>query len=88
MAVHPENQGKGIAAVLVQSGIEQATKVGLDIFVMAFKPAFGLYSRLGFRMEQELVQDASVYGGEEEYAVRYMIYEQGGKAEGMSKRAI
>ena len=57
--------------------------MGLDIFVMAFKPAFGLYSRLGFRMEQELVQDASVYGGEEEYAVRYMVYEQDGKPEGI-----
>lgn len=88
MAVHPENQGKGIATGLVQSGIEQATKMGLDIFVMAFEPAFGLYSRLGFRVEKELIQDASIYGGEPEYAVRYMVYEQDGKPESMSRGAV
>jgi predicted N-acetyltransferase YhbS len=74
--VHPENQGKGIATALVQSGMNQAEKMGLDIFVLAFKRGWGVYSRLGFRIEDELIQDDSMYGGEGEYAVRYMIYDQ------------
>lgn len=76
MAVHPDNQGKGIATLLVKSGMEQARKLGLDIFILAFKPGFKLYARLGFRVERELVQDDSAYGGPGEYVVRYMIYEQ------------
>ncbi|KAM0263532.1 hypothetical protein ACHAQJ_001151 [Trichoderma viride] len=76
LAVHPENQGKGIATLLVQSGMKQAEKMGLDIFILACKPAWGIYSRLGFRVEEELIQDDSMYGGDGEYAMRYMIYEQ------------
>ncbi|PTB66812.1 hypothetical protein BBK36DRAFT_1117632 [Trichoderma citrinoviride] len=81
LAVHPENQGKGIATLLVQSGMKEAAKLGLDIFVLAFRPAWGVYSRLGFRVERELVQDDSMYGGDGNYGVRYMIYEQPVKAE-------
>ncbi|KAI1871502.1 uncharacterized protein JN550_004496 [Neoarthrinium moseri] len=75
MAVHPENQGKGIATTLVESGMEQADMLGLDIFVLAFQAGRGVYKRLGFRIEQELVQDDSMYGGTGEYAVYFMIYE-------------
>lgn len=74
LAVHPDNQRKGIATLLVESGIKQAEKLGLDIFVLAFKAGRGVYRRLGFRTEQELIQDASQYGAKE-YAVYYMIYE-------------
>jgi len=74
--VHPENQGKGIATALVQSGMRQAEKMGLDIFVLAFKVGVGVYTRLGFRVEQELIQDDSIYGGKGEYGVYFMIYEQ------------
>ncbi|KAL7792066.1 acyl-CoA N-acyltransferase [Trichoderma ceciliae] len=76
LAVHPENRGKGIATLLVQSGMKQAEKLGLDIFILACKPGWGLYSRLGFRTEEELIQDDSMYGGDGEYAMRYLIYEQ------------
>ena len=73
--MHPDNQGKGIATMLVKSGMEQAKRLGLDIFILAFKPAFGIYERLGFRVERELVQDDTMYGGPGEYRVRYLIYE-------------
>ncbi|KAL7900361.1 hypothetical protein HDV63DRAFT_370943 [Trichoderma sp. SZMC 28014] len=76
LAVHPENKGKGVATLLVESGMKQAEKLGLDIFILACKPAWGLYSRLGFRVEEELVQDDSMYGGDGEFAMRYYIYEQ------------
>ncbi|KAK1241222.1 hypothetical protein MKX08_001196 [Trichoderma sp. CBMAI-0020] len=76
LAVHPENRGKGVATLLVESGMKEAEKLGLDIFILACKPAWGLYSRLGFRVEEELVQDDSVYGGDGEFAMRYYVYEQ------------
>lgn len=75
LAVHPENQGKGVASLLVQSGIEEAKRLDLPIFVLAFRPAWGVYSRLGFHVKRELIQDDSMYGGSGEYAVRYMVYE-------------
>ncbi|KAL6886291.1 acyl-CoA N-acyltransferase [Trichoderma longibrachiatum] len=81
LAVHPENQGKGIATLLVQSGMKEAEKLGLDIFVLACRAAWGVYSRLGFRVERELIQDDSMYGGDGNYGVRYMIYEQPAKSE-------
>lgn len=74
--MHPDNQGQGIATMLVKSGMEQAKRMGLDIFILAFKPAFGVYERLGFRVERELLQDDTVYGGPGEYRVRYLVYEQ------------
>ncbi|RDW69861.1 acetyltransferase-2 [Coleophoma cylindrospora] len=76
LAVHPENQGKGVATVLVQSGMKEAEKVGLDIFIHAMKAGVGLYQRLGFRVAKEFVQDDSMYGGNGEHHVYLMIYEQ------------
>ncbi|KKP07324.1 acetyltransferase [Trichoderma harzianum] len=81
LAVHPENQGKGIATLLVQSGMKEAEKLGLDIFVLAFRYGWGVYGRLGFSVERELIQDDSMYGGDGKYGVRCMIYKQPPKTE-------
>ncbi|KAL6799952.1 hypothetical protein J3E68DRAFT_397018 [Trichoderma sp. SZMC 28012] len=81
LAVHPENQGKGIATLLVQSGMKEAEKLGLDIFVLAFQHGWGVYGRLGFSVERELIQDDSMYGGDGHYGVRCMIYKQPPKTE-------
>lgn len=59
----------------MKSGISKAKKLDIDIFVVAFSPAFKLYKSLGFRVEKELVQDDSAYGGLGNYTVRCMIYE-------------
>ena len=50
--------------------------MGLDIFILAFKAGLGVYKRLGFRVEEEIIQDDSPYGGNGEYGVYFMIYEQ------------
>ncbi|KAK3357852.1 hypothetical protein B0T25DRAFT_517222 [Lasiosphaeria hispida] len=63
LAVHPRHQRRGVATALVCSGMQQAEKLGLDIFVRAMKPGVPVYQRLGFRMERELIQDDSQYGG-------------------------
>ncbi|RFU78513.1 acyl- n-acyltransferase [Trichoderma arundinaceum] len=81
LAVHPENQGKGVGSLLIQSGMKQAEKLGLDIFIVAFRGGWGVYSRHGFRVEEELIQDDSIYGGPGEYAMRFMIYDQPQKSE-------
>lgn len=62
LAVHPDVQGRGIATQLVATGLEEAKKIGLDVYVRAFRPGVGVYRRLGFRMEQEFVTDDSGEG--------------------------
>ncbi|KAJ5938246.1 hypothetical protein N7454_004588, partial [Penicillium verhagenii] len=63
LAVHPDNQRKGVGTALVKSGIEQADKMGLDIFVHAFTEGYELYKRMGFELIAELIKDDSAYGG-------------------------
>ncbi|ETS81019.1 hypothetical protein PFICI_06021 [Pestalotiopsis fici W106-1] len=75
LAVHPENQRKGIASLLVESGIRQAKKLGLDIFLVARPAGMPVYQRAGFQIIRELVQDDSIYGGQGEWRTYYMIYE-------------
>ena len=76
MAVHPENQGKGVGTALVESGMRQAEKLGLDVFIQAMKAGMGVYERLGFRTEKEFVQDDSKNGGKGDHVVYFMLYEQ------------
>lgn len=74
--MHPENQRKGVGTALVKSGMIEAKKLGLDIFILAFEAGMGVYKRLGFQIEKELVQDDSMYGGKGKYSTYFMIYEQ------------
>lgn len=73
--MHPDNQGKGIGTALVQSGLEQAEKLGLDVFIYAKQQGVGVYKRLGFRIEKDFVLDDSAYGGTGEVYVALMIYQ-------------
>jgi len=75
LAVHPENQGKGVGTALVQSGMKHAEKIGLAIFVHAFEAGVGVYKRLGFYIEKDIVQDDKIWGGEGEHHVYLMTYE-------------
>lgn len=54
------------------SGIAQAEKMGVDIFVLAFKAGLGIYQRLGFKLLDQLVQDDSKYGGKGEYGTYFL----------------
>ncbi|KAK2735543.1 GNAT family [Colletotrichum kahawae] len=75
LAVHPENKGKGIATALVESGMRQAEKIGIDVFILAFQAGLGLYLRLGFKEVERVVQDDSKWGGKGEYTVYLLTYE-------------
>lgn len=71
-AVHPENQGKGAGLALLKHGIQKAQELGLDIFVMAFVGGFGIYKRMDFNLLDYLVQDATPFGGNNNYAVQFL----------------
>lgn len=71
-AVHPENQGKGAGLALLKHGIQKSQELGLDIFVMAFIGGFGIYERMGFKLLDSLVQDATPFGGNDNYVVKFL----------------
>lgn len=73
LAVHPDYQGRGIATLLVESGIAEAEKIGVDVIVMAYKSALGVYKRLGFETAEYLIQDDSKYGGKGEFGAYFMV---------------
>ncbi|KAF2964112.1 hypothetical protein GQX73_g9475 [Xylaria multiplex] len=75
LAVHPENKGKGIGTALVAHGIRQSEKMRLPIFAMAFKAGLGIYTKLGFKEVDRVIQDNSQWGGVGEYGAYFMIYD-------------
>ncbi|KAK1758285.1 acyl-CoA N-acyltransferase [Echria macrotheca] len=74
LAVHPDSQGRGIATQLVARGLKEAREIGVDVYVRAFRPGVGLYRRLGFRTEKEVVMDDSERGGPGEVYRALMTY--------------
>ncbi|RYO76465.1 hypothetical protein DL766_006401 [Monosporascus sp. MC13-8B] len=64
--------GHDIVTLLVESGIAQAEEMGVDIFVLAFKVATGVYHQLGFEMLGQFVPDDSKYGGKSEYGTYFL----------------
>lgn len=72
--MHSSHQGRGIATQLVASGLKEAKKIGIDVYVMAFRPAVGMYQHLGFRIEKEVTTDDSKEGGPGEVYRALMTY--------------
>jgi hypothetical protein len=70
----------------VTSGMNQADKMGLDIFVHALAEGAEPYKRIGFRLIGELVQDDSAYGGSGVYGVYFFIYEPGSRTDAARSR--
>ncbi|KAK0378525.1 acetyltransferase [Colletotrichum limetticola] len=76
LAVHPDNQGKGIGTALVKSGISKAKELCLDIFIHAMEDGVDLYKRLGFVIGTEFLQDDTKYGGNGRVYRALMILKQ------------
>lgn len=55
--------------------MRQAEKLGLPIFVFALKVSRAVYSRLGFKEVDRVIQDDSAFGGSGEYGAYFMVYE-------------
>ena len=73
LAVHPDHRGQGIASMLIESGVREAQKMGLDIFIHAFKAGLGVYQRAGFKIVDQIVQDDSKYGGKGEFGTYFLV---------------
>ncbi|KAM0811829.1 hypothetical protein AB5N19_12185 [Seiridium cardinale] len=73
LAVHPDHKGQGVATLLVESGIAVSERLGVDLIVMAYKSAIGVYKRLGFQMLEYLIQDDSKFGGEGDFGAYFML---------------
>lgn len=81
LAVHPDNRGQGIGSMLVNSGIKEARKLGLDVFVHGMKAGLGVYKRAGFRLVDQMNLNDSEYGGKGEYGSYFLVKEaEKGKA--------
>ncbi|KAH8668962.1 acyl-CoA N-acyltransferase [Xylariales sp. PMI_506] len=73
LAVHPENQGRGVATLLVEHGVAEAERLGVDVIVMAYKPAVGIYKRLGFELVEQYLEDDPKDGGKGEFGAYFMV---------------
>ncbi|MCJ1315549.1 hypothetical protein MMC15_000869 [Xylographa vitiligo] len=72
LAVLPEFRGRGIGTMLVESGIREAEKMGLDVFVLGMKAGLGVYRRVGFELLDKIIQDDSRFGGKGEYGAYFL----------------
>jgi len=79
LAVHPDYRRQGIASMLVQEGVKQAEKLGLDTFVMACEDGKGVYEKAGFMLLEQVVEDDSLFGGEGEYTSYFLEKKAEGK---------
>lgn len=74
LAVHPEAKGRGIATALVESDLRYAEGAWLPVFVMAYEAGRSLYTRLGFKEVERVIQDNSQFGGAGKYSAYFMVY--------------
>ena len=61
--------------MLVESGIREAEKMGLDIFVVGMKAGLGVYQRAGFKLLDQIIQDDSRFGGKGEWGTYFLEFE-------------
>ncbi|RGP65693.1 acetyltransferase gnat family domain-containing [Fusarium longipes] len=74
IAVRPEHQHKGLASMLIRSGLEVADQLGVDVLVVAMgRHAQGLYSKHGFETLDERSQSMSKFGVDELYETFVMM---------------
>ncbi len=55
--------------------MKMAEEMGVDIFILAFQAGLGVYKRLGFKEVARNTEDDSMYGGNGEYTVYFVVYE-------------
>ncbi|QGI86652.1 unnamed protein product [Fusarium fujikuroi] len=73
LCVHPDHQQKGLASLLVNSGLEEAKKLGIDVIIVAMgRRALGLYLKHGFELLEEKSQSMSYFGVDELYETFYL----------------
>ncbi|KAG5662147.1 hypothetical protein KAF25_004386 [Fusarium avenaceum] len=74
IGVRPDHQQKGVASILVKSGLEEVDKLGLDATVIAMgRRGMGLYRKYGFEIVEEKSESMSALGVDDLYETFYMI---------------
>ncbi|KAK9421215.1 putative N-acetyltransferase domain-containing protein [Seiridium unicorne] len=72
LAVQPAYRHRGIASMLVAAGVAESERMGIDIFMLAYKAGLGVYKRLGFNTLETLIIDDTPWGGKGEYGCYFM----------------
>lgn len=54
--------------------LRKAQELGIDVFLLAIVGGFPIYKSMGFTLLDSIVQDATAYGGNDNYAFRFMEY--------------
>jgi GNAT superfamily N-acetyltransferase len=67
LCVPPAFRRRGIASTLIQRGLEEAEKLGLDMFVLSMKAGVSVYRKAGFVLIDQVLIDASDLGGDKDY---------------------
>ncbi|KAM0348711.1 hypothetical protein ACHAPU_004150 [Fusarium lateritium] len=74
VGVRPDHQHKGVASILVQSGLEEVDKLGLDVMVIAMgRRGLGLYRKYGFEVLEEKSESMIALGVDELYETFYLV---------------
>lgn len=61
--------------MLVESGLREAERMGLDVFVVGMKAGLGVYKRTGFKLVDQVIVNDSKYGGKGEYGAYFLVKE-------------
>ena len=64
LSTHPDQQGRGAAALLLDWGLKKADKEGLTTYLDATQMARPIYERRGFELRKGLEWDRVPWGGE------------------------
>jgi GNAT superfamily N-acetyltransferase len=67
LCVPSEYRRRGIASALIQRGLEEAEKLGLDMFVQSKRAGVSVYRKAGFVLIDQVLIDASDRGGDKDY---------------------
>jgi GNAT superfamily N-acetyltransferase len=76
LAVHPDHQRKGVATLLLESGIRAAEKMGIDVFVSSTRAGVPVYLKVGFTLLAEINKDSSDQDDEPEYSAYFSMIVQ------------
>ena len=71
----PTYQRKGIASLLLKSGMEQAQKLKLDVLVMSTAAGLPFYQERGFHLVRTISQDFSNWGTTTPRVMGFLIKE-------------
>ncbi|KAF4994097.1 hypothetical protein FGRMN_6012 [Fusarium graminum] len=78
VGVRPDHQQKGVASILVKSGLVEADKLGLDVMVVAMgRRGLGLYRKHGFEVLEERSESMIALGVDELYETFYLVRQAG-----------